>query len=83
MLIDSTGLGYTIRRGEILVHYPMRVASDGQQEDGAPGTDNRYGAGWPIGAIPEWYAADPPNAITAERVRLWAQLQQVEDSTEA
>ena len=79
MLIDSTGLGFTIRRGEILVHYPMSAASDGQQKDGAPGTGNRYGAGWPIGEVPEWYATDPPNAITAERVRLWAQLQQAEE----
>jgi hypothetical protein len=82
MLIDSTGLGYTIRRGEILVHYPTRAAKEGQQDDAASGTAHHYGVGWPIGPIPSWYAESPPNAITAERVKLWAQLQPAEDSAE-
>lgn len=74
MLIDSTGLGYTTRHGEILVHYPMRIASGDAQPDGVADAASTYASGWPIDPIPEWYEADPPNAITAERVQLWKQL---------
>lgn len=80
MLTDSTGLGYTIRRGEILVHYPTRAATDGSQSESVPGSSHRYEAGWPIGAIPAMYALEPPNAITAERVRLWTELQTSPDA---
>ena len=76
MLIDSTGLGYTIRGDEIHVHYPTRVMDDAPRADGAPLGTSRYEAGWPIGAIPASYAVDPPNAITAERVRLWSALRE-------
>jgi hypothetical protein len=60
VLTDSVGLGYTCERGEIHVHYP--------QPDGG------YGSGFPIGPIPQEYFACPPNAITAERARLWRRL---------
>jgi hypothetical protein len=74
MLIDSTGLGYTIRHSGIFVHYPTRTVIEGQQQDGASANPHRFEAGWPIGPIPPAYMADPPNAITAERVGLWKQL---------
>lgn len=61
MAIDSAGLGYTSRRGEIWVHYP---------------TGGEYQAGWPIGPLPDSYLTDPPNAVTAERVRLWLDLRE-------
>lgn len=76
MLTDSTGLGFTIRGGEILVHYPTRVTDDAQHEDGAPVATHHYEAGWPIGPVPASYALDPPNAITAERVQLWGALRE-------
>lgn len=60
VLKDSVGLAYTCERGEILVHYP--------QPDGG------YGSGFPIGPIPPEYFERAPNAITAERVRLWQRL---------
>jgi hypothetical protein len=62
VLIDPTGLGYTIQRGEILVHYP------------AHSPEHPHGAGWPIGPVPATYALDPPNAITAARMTLWTEL---------
>jgi hypothetical protein len=82
MLIDSTGLGYTIRGGEILVHYPARLADETRDKGGVPGTVRRYEAGWPIGSIPATYASAPPNAITAERVRLWTELQETGSSAQ-
>ena len=79
MLIDSTGLGFSIRDGELLVHYPTRRvgASDADSDDHSPGS--HYGAGTPIGPIPTSYMVDPPNAITAERSRLWEQLRRAAD----
>jgi hypothetical protein len=74
MLIDSTGLGYSARRGEILVHYPTGASGESVRQDDAPEADRQYTAGWPIGPIPESYILDPPNAITAERVKLWTTL---------
>jgi len=74
MLIDSTGLGYTIRSGEILVHYPTHRAVDAERTHSDTTTNSRDGVGWPIGPIPASYALDPPNAITAERMRLWEEL---------
>jgi hypothetical protein len=65
---DSSGLGYTSHHGEIWVHYPTRAVN---RESGMRG---RHGPGWPIGPIPAAYASDPPNAITAERMRLWTAL---------
>ena len=79
MLVDSTGLGFTIRDGQILVHYPMRrTAAAGNASDDGPGRES-HGAATPIGPIPEWYAFDPPNDITAERVHLWQRLRQLTD----
>ena len=61
---DSAGLTYSCRGGEIWVHYPARGST-------VPGSND---PGWPIGPIPAFYATHPPNAITAERVRLWRSL---------
>ncbi len=84
MLIDSTGLGYTARGGEIMVHYPTR-AVQAARGSGASGTEHDYIAGCPIGPVPTRYWLEAPNAITAERVRLWATLlatgNAVEDET--
>ena len=82
MLIDSTGLGYSIRGGEILVHYPTRLLEETQDDDGAPVNLQRYEAGWSIGPVPAAYSVDPPNAITAERVRLWTELRENRRSSE-
>ncbi len=60
VLTDSVGLAYTCERGVIYVHYP--------QPDGG------YGSGFPVAPIPPEYFERPPNAITAERVRLWRML---------
>ncbi|MEO6864635.1 MAG: hypothetical protein ABI229_04205 [Gemmatimonadaceae bacterium] len=79
MLFDSTGLGFTIRDGQILVHYPTRrTAASGNASDDGEGRES-HGTGTPIGPIPEWYTFDPPNDITAERVRLWQELRQLAD----
>lgn len=84
MLIDSTGLGYTARGGEIMVHYPTR-AVQAARGSGDSGTEHDHTAGWPIGPVPTRYSLEPPNAITAERVGLWATLlataNAVEDET--
>lgn len=64
MEIDSVGLGFNAEGTAVIVHYPVR------QPDG----QSRYGAGFPIGPIPSLYYESPPNAITAERVRLWKRL---------
>lgn len=74
MLTDSTGLGFTARNGEILVHYPLRTAASGSHKGDKSHADRDYAPGWPIGPVPAWYAIDPPNAITAERTQLWARL---------
>jgi hypothetical protein len=81
MLIDSTGLGYTARGGEIMLHYPPRAGRDARG-GGALDAEQDYVAGWPIGPFPAWYWRDPPNAITAERVRLWAELLTMVEATE-
>ncbi|HXF24115.1 MAG TPA: hypothetical protein VN602_06330 [Gemmatimonadaceae bacterium] len=73
MLIDSTGLGYTARGVEIMVHYPTRALQEARGS-GVSGTVQDYLAGWPIGSVPTRYWLEPPNAITAERIRLWATL---------
>ncbi len=81
MLIDSTGLGYTARGGEIMVHYPTRVVHEARGS-GVSGTVQDYLAGWPIGSVPTRYWLEPPNAITAERARLWASLLAALDARE-
>lgn len=68
MTVDSAGLGYSVNRGEVFVHYPRRDPMYAHR--GSP----RYGAGFPIGPIPDWYWTDPPNDITRERVAIWADL---------
>ena len=62
--LDSVGLSYTVRDGQIYVSYPS----------GRAAVDSARGTGFPIGPIPPAYWVDPPNAITAERVALWAAL---------
>lgn len=64
MRFDSVRLGYTAHAGQIFVHYPKTFP------DGRHG----YGAGFPIGPIPDRYRTAPPNEITAERVALWDEL---------
>ncbi|HEX5409636.1 MAG TPA: hypothetical protein VFW89_07710 [Gemmatimonadaceae bacterium] len=64
--VDSLGIGYTVNRGRIVVHYPGR-----NLEEGASG---RYGAGFELGPIPESYWSSPPNEITKERAGIWRRL---------
>lgn len=64
MNFDSVGLGFTLQGAGVFVHYPVR------QPDGR----TTYGGEFPIGPIPATYHENPPNAITAERVRLWERL---------
>lgn len=77
MLIDSTDVGYTVRGGEILVHYPTHGSADAVQSGSEAAMQSNHSVGWPIGPIPASYALEPPNAITAERVRLWEELRTV------
>lgn len=64
MILDSVGLGYHAKDGEIFVHYPHRDAAG----------VITYGAGFPIGPIPDSYWTSPPNEATAERVAIWREL---------
>lgn len=61
--VDSTGLRYTVREGQLYVSYPHR-------DDG----HGIYGSGFPVGPIPAVYWTAAPNAITRERVALWAAM---------
>jgi hypothetical protein len=61
--VDSTGLRYTVRDGQLHVSYPHRDAGHGV-----------YGSGFAVGPIPPTYWTAPPNAITRERAALWAAL---------
>ena len=60
---DSTGLRYTVRDGQLHVSYPHRAAGHGG-----------YGSSFAVGPIPPTYWTAAPNAITRERVALWAVL---------
>ena len=73
ILIDSTGLGYSARDRQIMVHYPTRALRDARG-NGASCVELDYNTSWPIGPVPPSYGLEPPNAITAERVALWAAL---------
>ena len=64
MEVDSVGLGFTAQSAGVYVHYPAR------QPDGRL----MYGTAFPIGPVPPMYYDNPPNDITAERVRLWNRL---------
>lgn len=64
MEFDSAGLGFTLQGAGVFVHYPVR----------RPDGRTTFGGGFPIGPVPSAYYGNPPNAITAERVRLWEQL---------
>ena len=64
MRFDSVQVGFTASARGIVVHYPHRSASGALT----------YGSGFPIGAIPPNYWSEPPNPITAERVRIWQEL---------
>jgi hypothetical protein len=61
---DSVGLSYRVRGGQIHVSYPIRRAAVG----------SGHGTGLPLGTVLPTYWTEPPNAITAERVALWAAL---------
>ena len=62
--LDSVGLSYSVRDGQIYVSYPV----------GRAAVEPLHRMGFPIGTLPPAYLTDPPNAITAERVALWAAL---------
>ena len=61
--IDSTGLRYTVRHGQLYVSYPHRDHGQGS-----------WGTGFAIGPIPPTYWTDAPNAVTRERAALWRDL---------
>jgi hypothetical protein len=61
--VDSTGLRYTVRHGQLYVSYPHRNAGHGG-----------HGTGFAIGPIPPAYRTSAPNEITRERVALWMDL---------
>ena len=67
LLFDSAGLGYSLNRGSIFVHYPKR------DESGAL----VYGAGFNIEPLPPKYFTEPQNPATTERVAIWKQLREV------
>lgn len=66
MLFDSVGLGYSVERGELRVHYPRRDPATGKLLPGEGGIL------WL--EIPAHYWTSPPNDITRERVEIWKQL---------
>ena len=61
--VDSTGLRYAVRNGQLQVCYPHR-----RDDPGA------WGSWFAIGPIPAEYWVSAPNPITRERTALWADL---------